>query len=73
MEAGASSIELTSFTKKDTTANESGKQKSTHAEGSCDILDDKFEPTIDTDMGQEHSATEQVSEYFIHQNLMTKI
>ena len=75
MEEGAIGIELTSFTKKDTALDESGEQKSTQAEGSCDvdILDDKFEPITDTDMGQERSATEEVSEYFIHQNLMAKI
>lgn len=65
MEAGASRIELTSYTKKDTTADESGEQKSIQAE---DILDDKSEPTIDhTEMGQDLSAIKEVSEYFIHQ------
>ena len=62
-EEGAIGIELTSFTKKDTTPCESGEQKSTQAEGSCDILDDKSEPIIGTDTGQECSATEEVSEY----------
>jgi hypothetical protein len=42
------------------------KQKRIHdqAEGSYDILDDSYEPTIDTEMGQKRSATE-VREYFI--------
>ena len=60
MEEGAVGIELTSFTKKDTTVGESEEQEGTEGEGSRDILDDKLEPTSHTETGQEQS--EQVSE-----------
>ena len=69
MEAGAVGIELTSFTKKDTTVGESEEWKSTQDEGSHDILDDKSEPTVDTEMGQEQSI--QVSVYIVYQTFKT--
>ena len=56
MEAGDVGIELTSFTKKNTPVDKSEEQKRTK---SHDILDDKSEPTTDTETGQERS--EQVS------------
>ena len=55
MEAGGVGIELTSFTKKVTAVDDSEERKSVKAEGSHDILDDKSEPTIDTETGQEQS------------------
>ena len=61
MEEGAVGIELTSFTKKDTTVGEPERQERAQAEGSPDSLDDKMaEPTVHTEMGQEQP--EQVSE-----------
>ena len=57
MEEGAVGIELTSFTKKDTTVDEPERQERAQAEGSPD--DKIAEPTVHTEMGQEQS--EQVS------------
>ena len=71
MEAGAVGIELTSFTKKDTTVGESEDQKSTQDEGSHDILDNKSEPIVDTETGQEQSK--QVSVYIVHQTFKSII
>jgi hypothetical protein len=50
MEAGAVGIELTSFTKKDTTVDESEEQQRTQAEGS-----QPAEQTIHTEMVLEQS------------------
>ena len=50
LEAGAVGIDLTSFTKKDTTVGESEEQQRTQAEES-----QPAEPTIHTETGQEQS------------------
>ena len=68
MEAGAVGIEMTSFTKKDTTVGESEDQQCIKDEGTHDILDDKSEPIVDTETGQEQSK--QVSVYIFYQTII---
>ena len=66
MESGDVGVELTSFTKKDATVDESREEKSDQTEGSHDHLDDKSEPTADTETGQVRSK--EVSQlHCIHQ------